>query len=782
MRLSQNDMSNHSFINIESDRTGLRTARQTALATLLAPILFMASLVQAAILLASTRNHTEAELIAFWLFAHCLIGGIFFLVSLREKSILFDGDANADAGPTRSAMATLLGTIWSVSPVLITPFSDVSVQTSFGAVLAGSTLAAGLMLKHLPRLSIVLLIPVTLGFLLNIWLQSDLQATIISVVVLTYFSVIAVCTRWYFARYEKKLEHAKQTDEQAQALLDMLKDLNEATPGYFWQTDQKGVLADAPQSIEGRPIGGRFSADTLFYSVFEPSNDREQLRARLERQSELIGLELEVVGHGARRWYRITGKPMFNESGFQGYRGALTDITEAKESERLISELGDYDHLTGLLNRSRLHTELDKLVQAGPRDDRILALLWLDLDNFKWVNDTLGHPAGDELLKRVTTRLKEACDPHDMIARVGGDEFAIMVQRPAEEPIFLDFIKTLTEILAEPYCLWGATAQCSASVGFRRLDASVDDTLTMFKHADLALYRSKADGRSTWSEFTREMEDEEKTRQQLVEDLRVAVDNDELSLRFQPIVDAETLETNGVEALLRWDRPSHGVIYPDAFISVAEDSGLITKIDDLVIRQAIKTAVEMPDNVRITINLSPVQMHSATLISTVEDALNRNGVAPSRLEIEITEAVLISNTDFTLERLKALKALGVSIALDDFGIGFSSLTYLRQFPFDRIKLDDSFIKDLETSEESRAIASATLMLARALGLQITAEGVETAYQRQFLLEHGCHELQGYFVCRAQPQETLSRYLGDTAHMPANDQGQAQQNLMPAANS
>lgn len=748
----------------------LTLAKRTALATLLAPILFMASIVQAAILVTASRQEASAEFLTFWLFAHCLIGCLFFLISLREKSILFDTVSEIEGGLTRSNVASALGAVWGVAPAIIAPLASASVQVSFGAVLAGFTFAGGLMLKHFPRLALTLLAPVVLGFLLNIYVQSEVQASVVSVVVLAYFSVIAICTRWYFARYAKKLDDANEADQQARSLLSMLQDLSEATTGYFWRTGRAGVLLEQPSSIEGRVLGGAFDTDSSFFEIFEGSPEREELRARMKRCSEIFGLELEVTGDGARRWYRVTGKPVFGEDGFQGYRGALTDISESKESERRISELAEFDHLTGLPNRSRLHAELEKALQSEYSEETARALIWLDLDNFKWVNDTLGHPAGDELLKRVSGRLKQICSPNDTIARIGGDEFAIIAERPAEGDGLIAFIETLTETLAEPYSLWGATARCSASVGFRRFDPTTRDSLTLFKHADLALYQSKAKGRATWCEFTNELDNRARARQQLEEDLRVAVDNGELELHFQPIVDASGLRTVGVEALLRWLHPTRGMVYPDEFITLAEDCGLITRIGDVVIRSALRAAADLPESVRVSINVSPIQMHSEALVPAIQAALEEYGIAPSRLEIEITESVLIADTDFTLQRLEQLKALGLSIALDDFGIGFSSLAYLRQFPFDKIKLDDSFVGDLETSEESRAIAAATLSLARALGLKSTAEGVETEYQRNFLREHGCDELQGYFVSRAQPEAALSHFIKVSGDVSAADEG------------
>lgn len=732
-------------------------AKRLALATLLAPILFMASLVQSAILLISGDASTTSGLLYFWLLSHCFITAIFFLISLREKSILFDSASSDTPGFKRTEITTALGAVWGISAAFAGPLADASFQYSFGAILAGFTFTGALLLKHLTRLALAILTPVVLGFLANIYVQADVLASIISIVVLTYFSVVAICTRWYFARYAKNFDIAAKADEHARNLIGMLEDLSDAATGFFWRTDESGYLKEQPASPAGIVLKTRFAEDSPFFENFSATPDRKELSARMERRSELLGLELQHAGDEEAKWFRVAGKPVFENGAFKGFRGALTDISDAKENERRIAELSETDHLTGLPNRARLHNELERLIHNPPKSDVLRALIWLDLDNFKWVNDTLGHPAGDELLKSVADRLRAACDEGDIIARMGGDEFAIIVER-ADGDALAAFATALTETLAVPYSLWGSTARCSASVGVRRLDASTRDSLTLFKHADLALYQSKDKGKSQWTEFTQDLDTKARARVQLEEELRLAVDNGELQLYFQPIVDAVQMRTVGVEALLRWLHPVRGTIYPGEFIGLAEDCGLITRIGDLVIRNAVRAASQLPNDIQVAINVSPIQMHSTSLIDTIREVLDKYDVDASRLELEITESVLMSDTEFVLKRLGELKDIGLRIALDDFGTGFSSLAYLRQFPFDKIKLDKSFVCDLETSDESRAIATATLTLATSLGLRSTAEGVETAFQRDFLRREGCDELQGFFVSRAKPENELAQFI------------------------
>ncbi len=287
------------------------------------------------------------------------------------------------------------------------------------------------------------------------------------------------------------------------------------------------------------------------------------------------------------------------------------------------------------------------------------------------------------------------------------------------------------ERLSEPYDIWGSTANCSASVGVRLFDSFTQDVRVLLKHADLALYQAKKLGKGNWCMFSDELDEKARARQQIEADLHRALDNDELRVFFQPVVDAATLEISGFETLLRWDHPKRGLVYPGEFIEHAEDIGLITRIGDWVIRAAMSEARRLPDHIGISVNISPLQIHSQSLVPTIMQAIAANGIAPERLELEITESVLMSDTEFTLQRLHQIKTIGVRIALDDFGTGFSSLSYLRSFPFDKIKIDKSFVSDLESRADNRAIAVATLNLARSLGMSCTAEGVETGFQADF---------------------------------------------------
>ena len=344
-----------------------------------------------------------------------------------------------------------------------------------------------------------------------------------------------------------------------------------------------------------------------------------------------------------------------------------------------------------------------------------------------------------------------------MVARLGGDEFALILTRSSRREL-RDTLDGLIAMLGEPYDVWGSTANCGASLGVRVFRSGQEETEALLSQADLALYQAKRGGKGNWCYFTPELEDKARTRRMIEGDLHTALGNDELYLEFQPILNVATGKISSCETLIRWDHPTRGLIMPGEFIQHAEDCGLITRLGDWVIRQALAEARRLPPDVRLSVNISPLQLHSASLMSTIMNALAQNQIAPNRLDLEITESVLLSDTDFVLERLIQLRKLGLSLSLDDFGTGFSSLSYLRAFPFDKIKIDKSFIFDLATNEDSQAITRATVGLAKSLGLKCTAEGVETEVQRKFLEDLGCDEIQGYIVSRARRLEELSELM------------------------
>jgi diguanylate cyclase (GGDEF)-like protein len=428
------------------------------------------------------------------------------------------------------------------------------------------------------------------------------------------------------------------------------------------------------------------------------------------------------------------------------------DITERRKAEQQIAYMAHHDSLTDLPNRVLFREELVKALSRVGRGETA-AVLCIDLDYFKTVNDTLGHPVGDELLRQVARRLTECVRPTDVIARLGGDEFAIV--QVCEQPVGATALATrLIKTISQPYEIDGHQVVVGASVGIALAPNDGNDPDALLKNADLALYRAKEDGRGRYCFFEPEMDARMQARRALELDLRKALALDEFALYYQPLVNLETNKLSGCEALLRWCHPQRGMVPPAEFIPLAEEIGLIGPIGAWVLKQACIEAATWPEDLHIAVNLSPLQFKSGTIVLDVVAALGASGLKPSRLELEITETTLLQDTEATVTMLQQLRDLGVRISMDDFGTGYSSLGYLRKFPFDKIKIDQSFIRDLGENADSIAIVRAVAGLGRGLGIATTAEGVETKEQLRRVREEGCTEAQGFLFSEPRSAEEL----------------------------
>jgi diguanylate cyclase (GGDEF)-like protein len=434
---------------------------------------------------------------------------------------------------------------------------------------------------------------------------------------------------------------------------------------------------------------------------------------------------------------------------------------ERARAEAQITYMARHDGLTGLPNRFLFHQEMERALTRVQRDEPF-TVLCLDLDRFKSVNDTLGHPVGDALLVEVAQRLKTCIRQGDMIARLGGDEFAIL-QRGTQDPNdAIALAERIVEALSTPCYVAGHTILIGTSVGIAFAPGDASDADELLKAADMALYRAKNDGGDAFRLFEPEMDAKMQARRVLEIDLRHALSNNEFEVFYQPIVSMRDYCVTGFEALLRWNHPTQGMISPADFIPIAEEIGLIIPIGLWVLRTACIDAVQWPDEIKVAVNLSPVQFKSKSLVTDIASALEVAGLPAGRLEIEITETVMLQDTNTTLATLNELRSLGVRIAMDDFGTGYSSLSYLRRFPFNKIKIDQCFIRDLSEENESMAVLRAITGLGVNLGMATTAEGVETLDQLCRLRAEGCTEVQGFFFSKPKPVEEVANMLHSIA--------------------
>ncbi len=435
-------------------------------------------------------------------------------------------------------------------------------------------------------------------------------------------------------------------------------------------------------------------------------------------------------------------------------------VAAIAERERQIVHVGLHDGLTGLPNR-KLFTEQLANVLARRRAGEQTMVAYVDLDDFKMVNDTLGHPAGDALLRMVAEHLKEDL-PDALIARLGGDEFAVLIDGIPEKASLGKIADRLQASFSRPLMINGQAASSSASIGIALAPSDGEDGITLMKNADLALYRAKHEGKATYHFFEPALDEAARQRRQLELDLRAAIKEGRFELNFQPLYSLAEKRLTGFEALIRWNHPTRGRVSPVEFIPLAEETGLIVPIGEWVLREACHQASSWPSDVSVAVNVSPKQFAATGIASTVLSALSASGLAPQRLELEITESIFIADVDATLATLHSLRNLGVKIALDDFGTGYSSLSYLRSFPFDKVKIDKSFVEDLGTSGNGHAVIRAITTLAAALGMETLAEGVEDIAQFEVLEREGCQHIQGYLFSRPVPADAVAELLRDGA--------------------
>jgi len=483
-------------------------------------------------------------------------------------------------------------------------------------------------------------------------------------------------------------------------------------------------------------------------------DDPQEVFVRILADVRLGKSAMRIMQTLKGRSIRVIEEPMAGG----GWVATLEDITAWREAQEKLAYLAHHDPLTSLPNRTKFREDLEQTLRRVNRDGR-LAVLCLDLDHFKEINDSLGHPIGDDLLKDVASRLRTSVREGDTVARLGGDEFAIVqagTDLQASESSSL--AERLVEIVGAPYAIHGHQLNIGVSIGIAFAPNDGEDPDQLLKNADMALYRAKEDGRATYRFFEPGMDARAQARRLLEIDLRAALTRDEFEVHYQPIHDLNTDRITAFEALIRWKHPLRGMISPIDFIPLAEETGLITQLGDWILRKACMDAAAWSREVRVAVNLSPVQFKNSNLVQSVIAALAASGLAPERLELEITESVLLQDSEATLAALHKLRSFGVKISMDDFGTGYSSLSYLRSFPFDKIKIDRSFVHELATREDSMAIVRAVTGLGKSLGISIVAEGVETNEQLGLLRTEGCTEVQGFLFSRPRPAQDVEAML------------------------
>ena len=586
--------------------------------------------------------------------------------------------------------------------------------------------------------------------------------------------ILALLTAYFFRYALRTARHVdasydslERSAHALEASEERFRAVAEAASDWIWEIDGQQRITY---------LSARFNTVTGFSDQQWLGQDIEQLLycdttpialwlGKLTEEQSTSNLRCSYRDHsGQLRFCRVSARPIYTKTEVVGYRGTASDITDEVAAHAQVQHLSMHDALTGLPNRNKLARYLDDALVAKEHAAP-LTLLMVDLDNFKPINDSLGHPAGDAVLLEVAQRLRDSTREQDLVARLGGDEFVVVLNGMEHTTEIDRFCERLIDSLQQPILYETHSLHIGASIGIAvsRRQGYVPGEL--IRCADIALYQAKSEGKKTWCYFASQMNDQIQHRRQLESDLRQAVKKNEFVLHFQPRYTVDGREIVAVEALVRWQHPTQGLLGPDAFIPLAEQTDLIVPLSRWVLREACETALTWPGELMVSVNLSPAQFERSDVVEDVRQVLIETRFPASRLELEITENVMLNDVDGALQVMNALKELGVRLNMDDFGTGYSSLGYLRTYPFDGIKIDKRFIASMSNSSNDRAVVQAIINLGKAMGLTVTAEGVETLAQLGSLGSDQCHEVQGYFLSRPIDKQAFAQLLENGRPLP-----------------
>lgn len=732
-----------------SQRETVSAARRRAFHAF-APLAAIHSLLNAVVLTFAFWGHPTMPLVFVW----CYTSATLIFLRIRDAR-LPESEIPPDVQDGRIVRYTLFsGAVWGAIIAALIASSDAEHGLLLGLFAAAILCVGALLHSSFPLASLGYSVLVGTGACIGMVVGN--HGWSINAILLIAASIMALQR---FAASSNATEIARQlanaaTQEATETMTLLLHDFEAHSADWLWRVDANGHLgAPSQRFIDATALPAEVLNGGNLLALFAPES-AHQLDALLKQRKPFHDETLRVAIAGRDAWWSLSGQPTSDG----GWRGVCSDITRSRDAEARIAYVTEYDSLTDLPNRAMLVRQLEIAQADTEASGEGFALFVVDLDNFKSINDTQGHPAGDAYLKVVAERLRDSVGNQAFLARLGGDEFAVL-----QRDILIDEAGEIADLIVDallaPVYLNGKEILAGGSVGVAMAPENGTDPADLMKSAELALYRAKAQGRGCARFFERGMEEDARVRADLETDLRAALANEAMDVYFQPLVNTRTHKVSGYETLLRWNRPGHGLVSPALFITCAEETGIIVPLGEWVIRKAIEEAAQWKDDVTVAINLSPAQMKNPSLVATVISALAASQLDPRRLEIEIVESVLMDETEHNIRTLHALRELGVKIALDDFGTGYSSLSYLRAFPFDKIKIDQRFVRDIESSHENKAIVRAVISLARDLGMRVTAEGVENEQQAAMLANLGCTEVQGFLYSRPIPASEVDKKEG-----------------------
>lgn len=674
--------------------------------------------------------------------------------------VIMDRSLHLDSAPyeqmrrqwRRVLLLQMVGsTIWCV----IFPYLAIYAVGLEIAVLGiiGTAILCGTLLVHrtAPQAAIFHTLTVSSALIASAYLIASWSSWPTIALILTFAVALLGATRAQEVYFHGAAKAEIERRESADVVSMLLNDYEEQSSESLWTVGPRGNMRDVSERLaKALDRDRRMLEGSPFLGIFVPGPERDSLAADLAERVPFRDRLVRLRLNGEMRYWKLSARP--REDGSMS--GVARDVTADRLIEERVAFMAHYDNLTGLANRYLFNERLRSLTGEQHSKGSNIALFYLDLDDFKAVNDTRGHLVGDRLLREVGTRLEQEVRSEDLVARLGGDEFAVLIETRAGDGLLIERAHRFLSVVRAPYEIEGHTYRVSTSVGVAKCSDGDCDAEELMRRADLALYAAKEKGRDNLAMFEPSLDRIARQRREIENDLREALARGQMRMHYQSIIDLDSGRTTGFEALLRWYHPHRGVIEPGDFLSVAEETGLIVQLGEWVIRQSLADAVAMPGDFRIAINLSPTQVKNPNLVATVAQAIHATNIEPERVELEITEHVLMDQDEAGHSTLMRLRELGVRIALDDFGTGYSSLGYLRRFPFDRIKIDRGFITDVASDLGSQAIVSTITRLADALGMDTTAEGIEDRAQLDLLRKLGVQEAQGFLISQPVLPEEL----------------------------
>jgi diguanylate cyclase (GGDEF)-like protein/PAS domain S-box-containing protein len=682
-------------------------------------------------------------------------------VAVRRLASRHRTDSTATVADVRDTIldGVAFGAVWSIAPLLFGRHADEGALLGLYSVIAVLMASAALAMAALP-LATLLFLAILGGSTAATFVILDMNGIAATTALFTGLLMVGCFARGRALVVIRSNEISlSERDETVSLLLRETEEEN--TADWLWEIDaQRRVIRASPRfarsiGVDPKSINGRAFLEILAGPTWENGNFAAGLRElaeKLKSREPFRDLLMPVYVESVERWWEMSASPRWgDDGGFIGFRGVGSDVTEKRASTDKINRMARYDTLTGLPNRLLIHESLGAAMAEADKWGSRCGFMMIDLDRFKAVNDTLGHPIGDRLLGRVSERLKTLMSANEMIGRLGGDEFAVVIRDANDSTAVERLARKIITVLSEPYDVDQHTLYIGASVGLAVGPRDGRTPEMLIRSADLALYRSKDAGGGSFHAYEPQLHLAAEERRVLELALRGALENDEMHLMYQPVVDAGTGMLTGFEALLRWTHPELGAISPTKFIPLAEDARLIAPIGEWVLRTACHEAASWDSYVRVAVNVSADQLHNPGYVSIVANALAQSGLPADRLELEVTESVFMREGTAATQTLERLLDLGIRLSLDDFGTGYSSLGYLSRTRFSTIKIDRSFVQGASKGvKEAIAIIRAVVALAQSLGMGTTAEGVETDDEHILVQQLGCTKVQGYYFGRPLP--------------------------------